>query len=412
MTTTSSKKIWMHGWHSRRLKTLIRQIGPTLILAAVVIGPGSLTLSTIAGSTYRYQLLWATVVATFFMIIYVWLSARISLVTGDTLLGVTRKKYGSGLAKLGGVFGFLSVLAFQAGNTAAVGFAANALFGYDPRLWASLTYLAAVGLVFLPDLYSKLELLVKIVVGLMLVAFVGTLLMVGIDVQAALAGLVPRFPDQASIFLTIGMLSTTFSIAAAVYQGYLMKEKKWGPEYLGKEGLDTFIGIGVLGTITAIILLTSAGAAETTVFSAQSMAAQLEPLAGPAAFYLFVVGFFFASFSSLLVNPLVGATLLVDGLGYDVSMDARPVKLWTTFGMTVGLTVVLIAGEAPVEMIRIAQGLSVIAFPVLGFLLLAISRDREIMGAYAGRGPVFAVAILGYAVILGIVLNYIRLILD
>ena len=392
---------------------LFHHVGPALILATVVIGPGSLTLSTIAGSLYGYALLWVPVIGTVLMMVYTWCAARIALVTGRTLFDLTRERFGSGLARVGGVFGFLAVLAFQAGNSAAVGFAAASLLGLDVRLWTAVFSVLALGLLFLPNLYNKLEALVKLVVGLMLLTFVGTVGMVGIDGGAALAGLVPSFPDAEALFLTLGMAATTFSIVAAVYQGYLMREKAWGPEHLASEGLGSLLGIGVLGLISVVILLTSAGALygkTDPAFSAQAMALQLAPLVGPAAFYLFTVGFFFASFSSLVVNPLIGATLLADGLGQDATMDGRPVKRYTALALAIGLGVVLLFKGSPVELLRIAQGLAVVAFPVLGFLVLAISRDRQVMGTYATRTPVYALALVGYLLLLAIALNYLRII--
>lgn len=395
-----------------RLSEAIGHIGPALVLATVVIGPGTLTLNTIAGSTYGYALLWVPVAATILMVIYTWLSARVTLVTGQTLFQVTREKYGSTVAAVAGVFGFLAVLAFQAGNNAAVGFSANAVFGGDVRIWAIVFFVPALGLIFLPDLYGKLELLVKAVVGLMLLTFIGTVVIVGVDAGAAVAGLVPSFPDTDAIFLTLGMAATTFSIVAAVYQGYLMKEKNWGPDALASEGLDSLVGIGILGVISTIILLTSAGAIFASggepVFSAQGMAAQLEPLVGAAAFYMFTAGFFFASLSSLIVNPLIGATLLADGLGKESSMDGRPVKMWTTVAMFAGLLVVLVFEAPPVELIRVAQGMAVIAFPLLGFLVLSLAGDRSVMGEHVNRRWVQIIAVIGYVTILGIVVNYVR----
>jgi manganese transport protein len=398
----------------RGIRRRLSQVGPALVLATVVLGPGSLTLHTIAGSTYGYRLLWVPIVATMFMMVYTWLSARIGLVTGQTLFDLVRRKYGTGPARVGGLFAFLAVLAFQAGNSAAVGFAANAIVGVDVRVAATVLLLPALALVLLPNLYRKLELLVKIFVGLLILTFVGTLVLIGVRVDAALAGLVPSLPDGAAIFLTLGMAATSFSIAAAVYQGYLMREKEWGPDDLSTEGFDTFVGIGILGSISVAVLLTSAGALHATgnpVFTAQGMAAQLEPLAGPVAFYLFIFGFFFASFSSLIVNPMIGATLLADGFGMDSSMDGRPVKRWTAIGLFAGLAVVLAFEGSPVELLRIAQAMAVIAFPLLGIFVLAIARDRSIMGDHATGNGVHAVAIAGYLAILGIVLAYARLVL-
>jgi len=385
------------------------------VLAAVVLGPGSITLSTIAGSLYGYRLLWVLVCTTVFMITYTLMAARIGLVTRLTLFDVARSKYGETISKIGGLFGFMSILAFQAGNMAAVGFVGNALLGYDARVWSALFFLPAMGLFLLPNLYGKLELLVKVVIGLMIIGFVGTLFIVGVDVKSAIAGLVPGFPSSESMFLALGMAATTFSIAAAAYQNHLMKEKNWGPEDLTTEGFDTLLGIGVLGSVSVVVLLTSAGVIHSTgekVFTAQTMAMQLEPLFGSAAFYLFVSGFFFASFSSLVVNPFIGATLLVDGFGRDSSIDGRAVKTWAVVILAIGLAVVLLFKGSPIELLRIAQALAVVAFPVLGFLLWSISSDHRIMGKSANSTLMNVIAGLGYLTIIGIVLNYIRQILE
>ncbi|UWG49303.1 Mn2+ and Fe2+ transporter of the NRAMP family (plasmid) [Halalkaliarchaeum sp. AArc-CO] len=393
-----------------RITNYLRAIGPALFLAAVVVGPGSIALSTIAGGLYGYSLVWVPIITTIFMITYVWMAARIALVTGETIFGATRKKYSQNIAFLGGFFGFLTILAFQVGNNAGIGFASEALVGGDVRLWAAVFTLVAIGFVWLPDLYDKIEWLVRIVVGIMLIAFVGTLALVGVDLNAAAVGLVPSFPTFDAVTLSLGMAATTFSIAAAVYISHLMAEKEWGPERLTQQSADTIIGIAVLGLIATIILLTSAavifeGAGE-PVFSAHGMALQLEPLVGPGAFYLFTIGFFFAALSSLVVNALIGATLFVDGRDMDPSMDERPVKMWASAAMLVGLLPVLVFQENPIEILRLAQALAIVAFPLLAFLVLAIYTDEDMMGEYVSGPVIKGLGIIGYFTVIGIILNY------
>lgn len=392
----------------------LRAIGPALVLAAVVVGPGSIALSTIAGSLYGYSLLWVPVAATIFMITYTWMAARIGLVTGQTIFGATRQKYGATVAKAGGIFGFLTILAFQAGNNAAMGFASVALFDtLSPQSWAIIFTGVAIGFLWVPDLYDKVELLVKLVVGIMIVGFVGTLLLVGVNANEAARGLVPTFPDSDSILLALGLAATNFSIAAAVYQTHLMKERDWGPEKLTDENADTLIGIGILGVIVMVILLTSAGVIHgrtDPVFSAQGMAEQLRPLVGAGAFYLFTVGFFFATLSSLFVNALIGATLLVDGFDGDASMDSRQVKYWTMAAMLLGLGAVIVSGgaDSPIELLRLAQAIAVVAFPLLAFLVIDIARDKALMGEYANPTYVNVLGGLGYLTVIGIIVNYLN----
>jgi Mn2+/Fe2+ NRAMP family transporter len=394
-----------------RLTRRLKKIGPALVLAAVVLGPGSITLSTIAGSLYGYRLLWVLLCATVFMITYTLMAARIGLVSRKTLFELVRRKHGQRTAKAAAIFGFLSILAFQAGNCAAVGFAGSAFFGFDSRVWSTVFLLLAVAFFLQPRLYLKLELFVKLAIGLMVAAFLGTLLVVGVDFDGMILGVVPSFPDSASVFLSLGMAATTFSVAAAAYQNYLMREKRWGIDDLANEGLDCLFGIAILGCISMVILLTSAGVLHESgqpVFSAQTMARQLEPLAGPLAYYLFTSGFFFAAFSSLIVNPLIGATLLVDGFGHESSMDSRRVRGWAIVVMAIGLLVVLIFQGSPVELLRIAQALAVVAFPLLGFLIWSLANDASIMGRHGNSWVMNVLAALGYATIVGIALNYVR----
>lgn len=404
---------WGGGHGLKNFAARIRKVGPALVLAAVVLGPGSITLSTVAGAQYGYRMLWVLVCATVFMLAYTAMAARIALVTRRTLFDATRHRYGPLVARLAGLFAFLSILSFQAGNAAAVGFSGQALLGWNVRSWA-LLFTAAAGIMLVTKgLYRKIEILVKIVVALMVVGFLGTLLMVGIEPGPMSRGLIPSFPDQASVFLALGMAATTFSIAAAAYQGHLMKEKKWEVSDLSLQGLDTFLGISLLGGISIVVLLTSAaviGGSGASVFDAQTMAAQLEPVAGPAAHLLFSTGFFFAGFSSLVVNPLVGATLLADGFGWESGMESRAVRTGSFAALIAGAGVVLIFEGSPIELLRIAQALAVVAFPLLGFLVWSLARDRRVMGEYANSNWMNALGLLGFLTILGIVFNNLRLI--
>lgn len=393
-------------WYSR--------IGPALILATVVVGPGSLTLHTIAGASFRYQLLWVPVVGTLFMIAYTHTAARISLVTRRTLFDLTRETYGQGMSIVAGGLAFLAVLAFQAGNTAAVGFASQAYFAGDIRAWAAAWTIAAIALTCLPRLYGRIEWAVKWMVGAMLLTFIGTLLVVGVDAPNAIQGLVPTLPDASVAFLAVGMIGTTFSIVAAVYQSYLITEKGWSIEQKDSPTVDCVVGIGVLGLISCVILMTSAAVIhdnDTKVNSVQEMAMQLEPLVGPSAFYLFTIGFFLASFSSLVVNPLIGATLLSDSIGRSSRMNDRFVRGVSIAGLVMGLIVVCWFDGSPTELIRVAQGMAVIAFPLLGFLTIDLSRRRSVMSEWTTKPWMMVVLCLGFAILLLIVANYLKIIM-
>ena len=69
----------------------IREIGPGILIAAAFIGPGTVTLCTIAGVSYGYSLIWALVLSIFATIFLQELSLRVGLVTNMNVAEVISK---------------------------------------------------------------------------------------------------------------------------------------------------------------------------------------------------------------------------------------------------------------------------------------------------------------------------------
>ena len=67
-----------------------RDIGPGILIAAAFIGPGTVTLCTIAGASFGYSLIWAIILSTFSTIILQEMSLRIGLFTRMNLAQVLR----------------------------------------------------------------------------------------------------------------------------------------------------------------------------------------------------------------------------------------------------------------------------------------------------------------------------------
>ena len=61
-----------------------RSIGPALITACVVFGPGSLLISSKIGATHGYELLWLLILTGVLMGTYMTTAARIGVVGGAT----------------------------------------------------------------------------------------------------------------------------------------------------------------------------------------------------------------------------------------------------------------------------------------------------------------------------------------
>lgn len=84
---------------------------------------------------------------------------------------------------------------------------------------------------------------------------------------------------------------------------------------------------------------------------------------------IFALGFFGAAFSSMIAHATAGGTLLADGLGYGNRLSAPRVRIGILGVLAFGAAVTARAGSAPVQLIIVAQALTVVVAPLLGVLL-------------------------------------------
>lgn len=357
------------------IRKIASHIGPGFIIAAVVLGPGSMTVATKAGSLYGCSLLWWLWLLWAFMCAYTAMSARVGLLEKRSLMTLVADRFGRPAAAILGLAVFLICTTFQTGDVIGVSAALSTLLPAIPETAFKLLF--PVLCIFLyytaGNIYKAIERLMLVMVALMIVSFFGNLIQSKPHLGEVAAGLIPRLPASGQLGLIGAMAGTNFVVAAAFYQAYLVKEKGWRPEQGARMLRDTVAGISVLFVLVAVIQITSATVLAPRgirVENVSDMALQLEPLLGRFAKAMFCMGLFAASFSSLLVNALTGATLLADGLGKDCRMTGPVVKHLATAIMLFGLLVAFIMGGAPVRSIVLLQRFTLLTVPLLGVALL------------------------------------------
>ncbi|MFM2251107.1 MAG: hypothetical protein RLZZ358_2037, partial [Bacteroidota bacterium] len=82
------------------LKKLGASIGPGPLITAAFIGPGTVTVCTLAGIQYDYTLLWSLVLSIVATIFLQELSGKIGILTRMDLSQLVRNSTGSKLGKL------------------------------------------------------------------------------------------------------------------------------------------------------------------------------------------------------------------------------------------------------------------------------------------------------------------------
>lgn len=385
------------------IKSLFKSLGPGFIIAATVLGPGSITVASRIGSEYGYAFLWVIAIATVFMITYTSMAARFGVVNRHSILQSMADHYGRWFAIAIGISAFLSSSSFQFGNNLGIGIGMEGITGISERIWPIIfTSLGMVLIFWAKNLYKLLERLMMFMVLLMILAFFLNLLLTKPALGPLARGFVPSRVTADSLSVVAALMATSFSLAAALYQSYLAQDKGWKKKDLHKSLKDTYLGILLLALISATVLVTSAAALfprGILVNSAADMALQLEALFGGYAKIFFSVGLCAASFSSMMVNSVIGGGLLADGLGMGRSMNNGTTKLFITAILLIGMLVAVFFRGNVIYAMIMAQASSMLAVPLIAVGLFLVLNNKKLMGPQRNKLVENIIAISGFIVI-------------
>ncbi len=397
------------------LRSIFYLIGPAIIVASVVLGPGSIVTSSKVGCEFGYELLWVLGMSGIMMVSMVMLSAWIGVSHSKSFCTEIAERLGRPLAVAIGVTVFGIVAGFQVSNNVAILLAFEPFFdnGQIPLNYKIgillVLNLLLIGVLFgLKKIYKPIEKLMMGLVLMMLIGFAVNFFFAGVSISGVLRGILPSIPDgffENGFFPQIsednetqkrfvsmpfgavqGMIATTFSVAGAMYQAYLVKEKGWTLEKIRAGEVDSIFGITILIGISGLILCTAAAVlhgnvAPSELNSATAVANQLRPSFGNAAYFLFCLGIFAGAFSSFLVNAMIGGSVLADSIGKTSSIDGIWTKSFTVsalaFGMVLAIAVSSIENLAVTDIIVYAQALTVIGNPGLAAAILYLGHQAK-----------------------------------
>lgn len=386
------------------MKKIINILGPGIITAALVFGPSKMTITSKMGADFSYSLMWIVVLALFFMGVYTAMCSRIGVTQEKSLLTLIKEHFNKGIGIAIGVGIFLVATSFQAGNSIGVGIAIGEATDTPMSVWIVTFTVLGITLLFFPSFYKVMEKLMIGLVLIMLSCFIATLFLTDIDLASLMSGFVPSIPEG-SIGLIIAFTASCFSLVGAFYQTYLIQERKKISQQsvnIKNSALGAFTGVSILGFMSASVLICAAAVLNPKgihVASAAEMGKALEPLFGSYASSLFFIGLFGASFSSLVGNATVGGALLGDALGFGSSLGSKKVKALISLVMILGCIVAISFGRLPLELIVLAQSVTIFLVPFIGIAILVIANSKKVMGEHANSTFYKIVGVLGLAVI-------------
>ena len=360
----------------------IKDVGPGVLIAAAFIGPGTVTLCSIAGASFGFSLLWALLLSIIATIVLQEMALRIGLITNKGLAEVIRVSIKN---KFINRFLILLILcsilignaAYEAGNItgASLGIIAiinSETLNYIPLLIGFIAFI----ILYIGD-YKILERSLIFLVIVMSVSFLITAIMTRPDLSSLLNGLfIPKINSE-SLIVVLGLIGTTVVPYNLFLHSSLVKEKWNDISKLKTARIESFISIIIGGIVSMAIIITAASVSNDNIRSVIDLAKGLEPLYGKFAIYFLGIGLFASGITSSITAPLAAAYVAKSCFGWRGSLKSLNFRLVWFLILLIGVVVSLLKLN-PIEVIKFAQFSNSLLLPIIAILLFWLINNRSI----------------------------------
>jgi len=373
------------------LKRLFSNLGPGPLIAAAFIGPGTITLCTLAGINYGMDLLWALLIAILAAMILQTMSIKIGLIGQKNITEALKSELDTPWIKqivIGLIF--LAILigntAYEAGNISGAVLGLEALFGtyfFDFFGFIINPYSFFIGTIAVVLLGTgKHKLIERFMIGLVIImsiSFLFTAIVTKPSLQGLFAGLFTFNIPEGSFLMIIGLVGTTIVPYNLFLHTALVKEKWKNAHFLPFAIKDLIIALGLGGLISMSVIITSAGVEIDELSSVADLAIGLEPIFGTLAKYFMALGLFAAGITSTITAPLAAAYVVCGCFGWSTNLDSKHFKvIWfliIAFGVVISATSIKL-----ISIIKFAQVINGVVLPLIAGLLLWMVNKRSLLG--------------------------------
>ncbi|MDE3105533.1 MAG: Nramp family divalent metal transporter [Acidobacteriota bacterium] len=389
-----------------------RYFGPAFVASVAYIDPGNFATNIEGGSRFGYRLLWVLLWSNAMAILIQYLSAKLGIVTGQTLPQACRRYFTRPVAI--GLWVAAEVSAVATDLAEFLGAALGLYLLVGPAMlahgWtrtgtllaAALVAAVAVFVILAVDLagYQWLERAIMLFVGAIGLCYGFEIFLVHPAWRlAAYSALVPTLATGSaaalhqSIYLAVGMLGATVMphviyLHSALVQPRLREQQDVSPsqgilrrqQHLRFELMDVFAAMNGAWLINSAMIVMAAvafahhGAVVTDVEQAYRT---LGPLLGPAAATVFAVALLCSGLSSSTVGVMAGQVIIEGFLNIRFPIFLR--RLITI----VPAIVVLALGLDPLRILILSQVVLSFTLPFALVPLLLLTSRRSVMAGFA-----------------------------
>jgi manganese transport protein len=382
-------------------------VGPAVIASVAYMDPGNFATNIQAGARYGYGLLWVVVLANLVAMLFQALSARLGIVTGQSLAELSRASFPRPVTLAMWVVSEIAAMATDLAETVGAAIGLSLLLGLPLLTGLGLTMVLTWGLLTLQSRgFRPIELVIAGFVGLIGLCYLIELTISPPDWRLfAWHAVVPEIHDAEALTLAVGIVGATVMPHAIYLHSALMPgrvqthnraEKATVLRHSNTEVMIalTFAGLVNLAMVAMAASMFHEGHPE--VAEIETAYHTLLPLMGGFAALVFMTSLLASGLSSSVVGTMAGQTIMQDFVGF-----RTPLWLRRLLTMLPAFVVVAI-GVDPTRALVLSQVVLSLALPVPMISLMILVFRRDVMGVFRPGIAIRILSVLGTVVVLGL----------
>jgi manganese transport protein len=416
----------------------LRWVGPALMVSIAYMDPGNYGTDIIAGSGYKYTLLWAGWLASGMAMLLQYLSGKLGIASGRSLPELLRESLGR---REYIIPYWLAAEAAAAATDLAeylgTVIALNILFGV-PLIYAAI--FGALDVVLLLTMMSRrfrlIEQYFALLISVLVVGILYNLIAVRPDIsQAAYGSIVPGAPDSTAFTIVVGMIGATVMPHALFVHSWLTKNKMdmMGQKLNGggknlsmmdslnsdarvhlvhsvteKQRMnwlhrrETIIALTIAGVVNAGILLVATplfrGTGVNVNLTINSFVSGLATIYGPLIGVLFALTLLASGLTSSALGTIAGQVIMEGLIGKKWNVWAR--RIITRCVNVFPTTIAILLGITPLVLLVYSQVVLSLMIPLPMIPLVYYTSKKKFMGPLANNRVTIVFALATVALIL------------
>ncbi|HVZ06846.1 Nramp family divalent metal transporter [Rhodopila sp.] len=389
------------------LRAIFPFFGPAVVASIAYMDPGNFATNIQAGARYGYMLLWVVLVANVVAMFFQSLSARIGIVTGQSLASLCRAHFPRPVVLAMWVASEIAAVATDVAETIGAAIGISLLLGVSLMTGLLTTFVVTWGLLMVQSRgFRPIELIITGFIGVIGLSYLIELVIAPPAWGAvAFHTVVPQLTDADSVLLAVGIVGATVMPHVIYLHSALMPgrvtangeaEKR---RLLRFSNIEVVVALGIAGLINMAMVIMAA----TMFHKGYSQVGEIEtayhtliPLFGGVAAGAFMASLLASGISSSVVGTMAGQTIMQDFVHVRIPVSVRRLVTMLPAIVVVGI------GVAPTEALVISQVVLSLVLPVPMISLLMLVGRPSLMGSFAIRPGTRAVAIAATAVVLGL----------